>query len=248
LAERRVHIDVRRRSIATVSVQNYIKAIYELAEEHDLERVSTNVLAERLSVASPSVSAMVKRLNEDKPPLIHYESHRGVSLTPEGQRQALEIIRHHRLIETFLVKVLGYRWDEVHEEAERLEHYISEKFEDRISEYLGHPEYDPHGAPIPTKDGRVPRVHYVSLTELPIDVTVKILRVRHDTPELLRYLTTLGIAPGEFVTVLKRAPFDGPVHIRLGEDADAEENAIGRNVAEMILVQVPADFATPEKC
>ena len=211
-----------------------------------MDRVSTNVLAERLSVASPSVSAMVKRLNEERPALINYESHRGVSLTEVGQRQALEIIRHHRLLETFLVQVLGYRWDEVHEEAERLEHYISEKLEDRIAEYLGSPEYDPHGAPIPTKDGRIPRLHCMSLTGLPEGHTVKVLRVRNDEPGVLRYLTSLGIAPGVYIAVREKAPFDGPIHVRVGDVGHEIEHAIGLNIAEIILVQVPPELAQPD--
>ena len=133
------------------AVENYLKAIYEI--EQDSGRVTTNALAERMVVKPASVTGMIKKLAEGKPRLVDYERHRGVSLTPAGRRIALEVIRHHRLIELYLQQSLGYAWDEVHDEAEKLEHVISEEFEDRIAEMLGDPEFDPHGDPIPAKNG-----------------------------------------------------------------------------------------------
>ncbi len=224
-----------RRAIPSESVENYLKAIYELEEEGG--RVNTSSLAERLAVSPPSVSAMLKRLSQETPPLVDHEPHRGVTLTPDGLRKALVTVRHHRLIETFLCQALGYTWDEVHEEAEQLEHHISERLEDRIAEFLGHPSYDPHGAPIPTKDGHIPDHAYVSLAELEEGQRGRVLRVKHDLPDVLRYLTSLGIEPEVEVVMTEKAPFDGPVYIRVGKNADAQTHGIGRNIADMVMVK-----------
>ena len=137
----------------TVSIQDYLKTIYELTEQG--ESASTNALAKKMKISAPSVTGMIQKLATSKPALVEYQKHQGVTLTKEGKRAALEVIRHHRLLEAWLVQTLGYSWDEVHEEAERLEHVISEDFEDRIAAMLGHPEFDPHGDPIPAKDGTV---------------------------------------------------------------------------------------------
>ncbi|MCA9425524.1 MAG: metal-dependent transcriptional regulator [Candidatus Omnitrophica bacterium] len=222
--------------IPSESVENYLKAIYEIEEETG--RVNTSSLAELLSVSAPSVTAMVKRLSQEDPPLVNHESHQGVTLTQHGRERALEIIRHHRLLETFLCTVLDYSWDEVHEEAERLEHYISEKLEDRIAKHLGYPKYDPHGAPIPTKDGQIPEIQYLPLSALESGQSAVVLRVKHDRPDLLRYLASLGIQPNETVTVTEKAPFDGPVHVRVGTQVDQPPQAIGPGVADLVLVRV----------
>ena len=136
------------------SVEDYLKAVYELTRE--AERASTNGLAEYLDVAAASVTGMLQKLAESEPPLLEYRKHRGVQLTKEGEKVALETIRHHRLLELFLHEILGYDWDEVHEEADRLEHFISERFEERIAAALGNPQHDPHGDPIPGADLSLP--------------------------------------------------------------------------------------------
>lgn len=220
--------------MASESVENYLKAIFELEEEHG--RAATSALAERLSIASPSVSEMIKRLSREEPALVDHQPHHGVVLTDEGRARALKVIRSHRLLETFLVRILGFTWDEVHEEAERLEHHISERMEDRIAERLGHPQFDPHGSPIPTKDGRLPASHDISLTELELGRPARVVRIHHDQKDLLRYLTTLGIEPSRVVEVVSRSPFDGPVRILVGEGADRVEQVIGPGVADMVYV------------
>lgn len=195
------------------------------------------MLAERLNVASPSVSAMIKRLSKEKPPLVDYESHRGVTLTPQGKRLALETIRRHRLLEAFLCTALGFRWDEVHEEAERLEHHISKRLESRIAEYLGNPKYDPHGDPIPSSEGRIAEVKYTPLSHLTVGQSARILRVTHERPDLLRYLASLGLEPDAIVTITEKQPFDGPIFVRVGDDPGAEPQGIGAYVADMVLVE-----------
>ncbi|HAV75967.1 MAG TPA: DtxR family transcriptional regulator, partial [Anaerolineae bacterium] len=148
----------------TISIQNYLKNIYDLTENG--ETASTNALAAKLSVSAPSVTGMIQKLSTAEPPLVEYQKHQGVTLTRDGRRAALEVIRHHRLLETWLVQTLGYSWDEVHEEAERLEHVISEDFERRIAAALGHPLRDPHGELIPTADLKMPLEESTPLSSL----------------------------------------------------------------------------------
>lgn len=217
----------------TESVDNYLKAIYELEEANT--PVATTALAGRLAIASPSVTAMIQRLSAHTPPLVKYTRHRGVTLTDRGRRRALEVIRHHRLIETFLHRVLKFDWDEVHEEAERLEHYISERLEDRIAEYLGHPEYDPHGAPIPAKDGTLPRARFVPLDGLDVGQSGRVVRINRGPEGMEAYLRALGIRPGAKITLETRAPFDGPVGVQVG--ARRATLALGRNVAELVVIE-----------
>src|SRR5215472_585980 len=194
--------------------EDYLKAIYELGE--DGGKVSTSALAERLNVKAGSVTGMLQKLAEARPKLVNYERHHGVSLTPAGSQIALEVIRHHRLIELYLAEALGYEWDQVDAEAERLEHVISEAFEDKISAMLGEPTVDPHGDPIPAKDGSVGPYSRLTLSEVPAGQTARIARVRDDDPALLRYLHGLGIVPEAVVRVAERAPFDGPIHVVVG--------------------------------
>jgi DtxR family Mn-dependent transcriptional regulator len=227
---------IEERSIASESVENYLKAMYEL-EEEDPGRVATTALAERLRVASPSVTAMLKRLCQQEPPLVDYASHRGVTLTGAGRTRALRVIRHHRLIETFLYEVLEYTWDEVHEEAERLEHYISERFEERIARYLGDPEFDPHGSPIPSREGVVPQNSAVPLTRLAEGRAARVVRVVHPQQAVREYLQGLGVVVDATVCVVERAPFDGPVYVRVGEGAHAKVHGIGVRVAEKVQVE-----------
>jgi DtxR family Mn-dependent transcriptional regulator len=214
------------------SEEDYLKAIYELAE--DSGKVSTSALAERLGVKAGSVTGMLQKLAEQRPRLVNYERHRGVSLTAAGARIALEIIRHHRLIELYLAQSLGYQWDQVDAEAEQLEHVISEEFEDKISALLGDPTLDPHGDPIPSKDGSVAPRSRMSLSHVMAGQTARVERVRDDDPALLRYLGELGIVPEATVTVTERAPFDGPMYISVGQ----QSHALGKSVTDKVFVVV----------
>jgi DtxR family Mn-dependent transcriptional regulator len=177
---------------------------------------------------------MLQKLAEQRPRLVNYERHRGVSLTPAGVRIALEIIRHHRLIELYLAQSLGYQWDQVDAEAEQLEHVISEEFEDKISALLGDPALDPHGDPIPGKDGSVAPRSRMTLSEVKAGQSARVVRVRDDDPALLRYLGELGIVPDATVTVTERAPFDGPMYVSVGQ----QSHALGKSVTDKVFVVV----------
>jgi DtxR family Mn-dependent transcriptional regulator len=216
----------------THAVEDYLKAIYEL--EDDFERVGTSALAVTLNVTPPSVTGMLQRLSEAG--LVKYERHRGAALTPKGRRLAKEVIRHHRLIELYLSEALGYGWDQVDAEAEKLEHVISEEFEERIAAFLGNPLRDPHGDPIPGKDGSVEPQSRQILSEVNAGQSVRVARVRDDDPALLRYLGELGIVPDATVTVAERSPFDGPVHVRVGGAAGTATHALGKAVTDQVFV------------
>lgn len=203
---------------ATEAVDDYLKAIFELEEQGG--RASTAAIAKKLDIAAASVTGMLRKLAEQDPPWIGYEKHRGATLTERGRLRALEIIRHHRLIESYLHQTLGYDWDEVHDEAEKLEHAISEQFEERIAEALGDPESDPHGHPIPRKDGSMPERNEQGLLDLEVGATAVISRVSDRDPELLRYFSKLGVRPGARLTLLERSPFDGPLLVRFDEATD----------------------------
>jgi DtxR family Mn-dependent transcriptional regulator len=195
------------------AVEDYVKAIYVLEQREG--KVTTKALAVALDVAAPSVTAMIKRLHAMR--LVRHTRYRGVTLTPAGKRMALEVIRHHRLLELYLVEALGLPWDQVHEEAERLEHVISEELEERIAERLGHPVADPHGDPIPTKGGEVEMPAYLALSELSPGTAAVIKRVTDQAPAKLRYLGNLGLFPEVHVTLLDKAPFGGPMSLQVGE-------------------------------
>ncbi len=212
------------------SVEDYLKAIYKLERESD-KGVSNSQLAEEMGVAGASVTNMVKRLS--KMGLVEYESYYGSRLTKPGEKIALEIIRHHRLLELYLMEMMGYSWDEVHEEAEKLEHHISEQFEDRIAELLNDPKFDPHGDPIPRKDGTMPEVQLFSLKEIKEGTRCIIKRVKNQDPELLRYLEQQQLIPGKRVVIINREPFDGPIHLQIEGEG---EIAIGETVASDIYV------------
>ena len=221
------------------AVEDYLKAIYALAEES--RRVSTSALSERLNIKPGSVTGMLQKLadpEQQKPPLLNYERHHGVTLTPAGQRLALKVIRHHRLLELYLAEALGYAWDQVHGEAEKLEHVISEEFEDRISAFLGDPKRDPHGDPIPAKDGAIDPSCRTTLTDMDAGQHGRVARVRDDDPALLRYLREVGLVPDAAVAVDRRAPFDGPLHVRVGE---APAQALGREVTDRVFVDIASD-------
>ncbi|MFD2531949.1 metal-dependent transcriptional regulator [Gracilimonas halophila] len=213
------------------SVEDYLKAIYVLQSEG--EAASTTNIAKALDVSSASVTNMLKRLA--KMQLLEHESYKGAKLTPAGSKIALEVLRHHRLLELYLKDVMGYSWDEVHDEAENLEHHISEQFEDRIAELLNHPTHDPHGDPIPTKDGVMPEMAQLSILEADEGVSYIIGRVKDQDPELLRYLEKIGVIPGVKIEVIEKTPFQGPVKIQIEE---REEQVLGFAVAsEVYLVE-----------
>ena len=216
------------------AVEDYLKAIYEL--EEDYGQASTSALSERLNVKPASVTGMLQKLVEERPKLIQYERHRGAALTPAGRKIALEIIRHHRLIELYLAESLGYEWDKVDAEAEKLEHVISEEFEDKICALLGDPTIDPHGDPIPAKDGTVAVISRLTLTETAAGQTVRVTRVSDADPAFLRYLAELGITPNVTLTIATKAPFAGPLHVRVGKET--KTHALGKEVTDQVFVEV----------
>ncbi|RMF16233.1 MAG: metal-dependent transcriptional regulator [Candidatus Dadabacteria bacterium] len=195
----------------TRAVEDYTKTIYTIAERGDVP--TTNAIAGELDVRPASVTGMLRKLAALQ--LIRYEPYRPVELTEAGRRIALEVIRHHRLIETFLAQALGMPWDQVHEEAEILEHAISERLEDRIAEALGHPEFDPHGDPIPRRDGTIARRELRPLPAFSSGEAVRIARIRRQDAEALRYLGSLGLTPGTTVMIHDKAPLDGPLTLEL---------------------------------
>lgn len=201
--------------VLTISIQDYLKHIYELTENG--ESASTNALAKKLNISPPSVTGMVQKLASAKPALVEYHKHQGVTLTREGTKAALEVIRHHRLLEAWLVQTLGYSWDEVHEEAERLEHVISEDFERRIAAAMGHPTRDPHGELIPTADLKMPLDDSNPLSALRPGQTAIIQRVIASDKDLLRYLEGLGLLPGVQIEVKEYSPFDHNLTIKVGQ-------------------------------
>jgi DtxR family transcriptional regulator, Mn-dependent transcriptional regulator len=216
----------------TGPVEDYLKAIYEL--ERATGTASTNDIARRLEIAPPSVSWMVRRLAEQG--LLEYERYRGVRLTESGQRAALRILRRHRIIETFLVRLLDYPWDLVHAEAERLEHAASDALVDRMAAVLDDPTVDPHGAPIPTRDLTVPDVRYESIADLAVGDLAEVVGVSDEDPARLRYLAELGLVPGAAVAVVAQAPFEGPITVLVGQGASAAERAIGPALGRDVLV------------
>ena len=198
----------------TTAVQDYAKAIYTL-ESRD-SAASTTDLATLLEVRPASVSGMLRKLAALG--LVEHERYRGVRLTERGRRVALEVIRHHRLVELFLVESLGMTWDEVHAEAEVLEHVLSEELEELIAAKLGDPAYDPHGDPIPSRELTVPADESRSLYGLEPGVSATFVRVSDSDPAMLRFLSERGIAPGAELEVVDRQPFDGPLYVRVGDD------------------------------
>ncbi len=210
----------------TVAVQDYLKAIYAL--ESAGERVTTSALATRMGVSAPSASAMTKRLAELG--LVERAPYKGVALTEQGSRGALEVLRHHRLLERYLVDRLGLSLDEVHAEADRLEHALSEELEAKIDAELGFPTHDPHGDPIPDRELRVAADGDSTLLDLPPGDRASVSRVPDRNPELLRYLAELGLLPGSDVEVVSQAPFGGPVTVRTASG----EHAISRDLADSI--------------
>lgn len=210
------------------AIEDFLKAVYLLQQDYD--RVPTSILAEALSITAPSTTEMAKKLARAN--LIVHEPYRGVRLTPAGERIALEIVRNHRLLELFLVRALGYTWDEVHEEADRLEHAVSERLAERIAEFLGNPRYDPHGDPIPSAEGNIQQRELTPLTEWPPHKQGVVARLRDQSSNMLRYLAEKGLVIGARVEMIACDPFDGPITLRV----DDNEQVIGPHVAHCVLV------------
>jgi DtxR family Mn-dependent transcriptional regulator len=192
----------RQMNINTESVDNYLKAILALSGPEE-QSVSSTALAQRLGVAPASVTNMLQKLASAQPPYVEYQKHRGARLSPEGQRRALEVLRHHRLIETFLYQILDFPIEEVHDEAERLEHFISERFEERIAAKLGHPKFDPHGHCIPAMNGKMPKQRSKSLASLERDGEFVVESVSDQDSALLKRLQAHGITPGSRIRVTR---------------------------------------------
>lgn len=209
-------------------VEDYLKAIYEL--ERSAEKAETNAIARLLGIAPASVSGMVRRLVEQG--LITHERYHGVKLTSLGRRAALKTLRRHRVIEAYLTSALGYSWDRVHDEAERLEHAASDELIDRMAAAIGEPETDPHGAPIPTREGTLRERSLVALATLLPGAAARIERVSDRNADRLRYLAELGIVPGAMVHVIAREPFGGPIALRV----DDQSRTVGQELAAQILV------------
>jgi DtxR family Mn-dependent transcriptional regulator len=218
--------------MTTPAVEDYLKAIYQLGDGD--RPVSTSAIADRLAVAAGSVTGMVKRLAEQG--LVEHVPYHGATLTAEGRANALRLIRRHRVIELFLVEVMNYTWDRVHEEAERLEHAASDELIDRMALLLGEPHTDPHGSPIPEPDGRLHTIRWPTLADLETGRAAVLRRVRDADPAALRYLADLGLMPGAGVAIVERAPFNGPLTVRVG----SAEHVLGRELCGTILVE-PTD-------
>lgn len=219
--------------VLTQSIQDYLKHIYEINENGG--SASTNDLAARLNIAPASVTGMLQKLACAKPPLVVYKKHQGVTLTRNGTKAALEVIRHHRLLETFLVNTLGYSWDEVHCEADKLEHVISEDFEARMAKALGYPTRDPHGELIPTIDLTMPADESCPLASLRIDETATVRRVSDDDPALLRHLREIGVVPNVEITVKNYSKFDGNLTIKV--EGQKSNVVLGMAVTKQVFVE-----------
>lgn len=226
-------VDRPRLPELTASAEDYLKAVY--AAEHSGEPAATGDLAQRLGVASSSVSGMVRRLAEQG--LLTVERYQGARLTSEGRRVALRTLRRHRVLESYLAAMLGYSWDVVHGEAERLEHAASDELIDRMAVLLGNPSVDPHGAPIPSADGLVDDTRYEPLAELAIGQRARVARVTGHDAGLLGYLGELGLRPGAAVMVVARAPYDGPITVTVSGDV----RQVGPTVARRVLVAPAAE-------
>lgn len=210
----------------THAMEDYLKAAYALEQEG--EPVTTLRLADAMGLSGPSVTNMIKRLDELK--LVVHNPYHGISLTSSGRSVALEVIRHHRLLELYLSRALGFEWDEVHQEAERLEHHVSEELERRMERALDYPKFDPHGDPIPTRAGTIPTVEDIALSNLSVGVRATISRVSDRDAEKLRYMSTHELRPGTALTVRERLPYDGPIRVRINDEEQLVPFAIARLV------------------
>ena len=246
--------ELRLQDIRTEAVEDFLKTVYLL--QRQVDPVPTTLLAQALNIKAPSVTDMIRRLagveddREKKPkpdrtgdahvgdhafkPLLKYEKYRGVQLTVLGEKIALEVIRHHRLLELYLTQALGYAWDEVHAEADRLEHHISEQLESRIAEVLGHPDLDPHGDPIPALDGTISTRDLTLLSELAIGQHGIVSRITDQTPEVLRYFSELGMVPGSKIQLATRAPLGDTLSLTIGDEP--QQHTISMHVARKVMV------------
>ncbi len=218
----------------TDSVQDYLKIIYELTQ--DGKTANTNALATRLGIAPASVTGMVQKLASIKPALVSYRKHQGVTLTAAGERAALEVVRHHRLIEAWLVQSLGYSWDEVHAEAEKLEHVISEDFEMRIAAALGNPDRDPHGEPIPSAELVMPADKSIPLSSMQPEQEAIVRRVDAQDAEFLRYLEELGLIPGTRLMILSVSPYDQVMHIQI--QGQKQTVVLGPAITKRVFIEI----------
>ena len=216
----------------SAAMEDYLKAIFIILEQE--ERATTSAIAQRLKIAPASVTSMIKKLAKLK--MITHEPYQGVRFTRIGEKAALEIVRHHRLLELYLSEALGVPWESVHEEAEKLEHILSEDLEDRIASILDNPAVDPHGAPIPTREGKIRRTKTRRLDDVHAGETVTVLEVDDHDSELLKYLGQLRLFPGAVVRVLSVEPFEGPLNLDLG----GREFSLGRRAAQEIRVAAVA--------
>jgi DtxR family Mn-dependent transcriptional regulator len=215
--------------MTTPNVENYLKSIYHLQNQKN-DRVKTQDLAEALDLTPSSVTNMLKSLSDDE--FVDYEPYKGVTLTESGVETALKVIRNHRLVEMFLVDTLDFDWDEVHEEAEQLEHAVSDKVAKQIDEYLGHPRVDPHGDPIPTADGDVHQSDAQPLDEVETGSVVRIERVLDQDPEVLQHFENIGLTPNTVVDIVDVRSVDGQMTLQL----DGEETTLNRELAKKLLV------------
>ncbi len=221
----------------TGPVEDYLKAIYEIGRGN--VSVATNDIAQKLGLTAASVSGMVRRLATQG--LLSYERYRGVMLTETGRRAALRTIRRHRVIESYLSHALEYPWDRVHDEAERLEHAASDELVNRMAAAIGEPVVDPHGAPIPSREGLMDETVHLSLAELGAGYGARVVQVSDDDPEMLRYLGELSIVPGVELIVLGKAPYDGPITLRIA----GTKLSIGPALAAQVMVQPLSDPDAP---
>lgn len=217
------------------SVEDYLKAILQITERAD--DAGTTAIAALLGIAPASVTGMIKRLAESG--LVDHERYRGVRLTAQGRQAALSVVRRHRIIETYLIMKLGYDWSSVHDEAERLEHAVSNEMIERMAFALGFPQYDPHGAPIPTREGQIERTAYVKLADVEAGARVSLRQVEDDDSERLRYLKELGLVPPVVLTVVEKQPFRGPIRLRVGEH-ETRDCVIGAELADSLMVEPAA--------
>jgi DtxR family Mn-dependent transcriptional regulator len=221
------------RSQLSRSTEDYLKAIFQLEERTGAAQ--TSAIADALDIAPPSVTGMVKRLSESG--LLEHTPYRGVQLTAVGRRAALRMLRRHRILEAYLATKLGYGWDSVHEEAERLEHAVSDELIERMAMALGNPGHDPHGAPIPTPSGEMETPDHVPLADLPVGTVAELRMVSDKDPELLRYVASLGFRPGVSFEVMARQPFRGPVAVRIGGHVPRDQ-MIGYELAQSLYCAV----------
>jgi DtxR family Mn-dependent transcriptional regulator len=216
-------------------ISDCLKLIYAMQERG--QKVSTSAVSERLGVSDATATMLFKDF--DNAGWVEHVPYRGVHLTILGEQKAKEVIRHHRLLELYLARELGYTWDKVHDEADRLEHVISEEFEDRLDQILGYPTIDPHGDPIPSKEGLMVDRDGQKLSRVKDSQVCRILRVSDQNPEKLCYLGKLGMYPDTRIEVLDRAPFGGPLRIRIGEPPEQSEYQLSVELAKDILVSDP---------